>query len=92
MSTIVKKEALGVDGAEEVLVAVGQMRRAAESLQVFVVGIHVEEVDREVGAEQEPAAELHPVGAFVDERLQVPVVPVPGTISEIGIDAVVGVM
>ena len=91
VSTIVKKEAFGVDGAEEVLVAVGQMRRAAESLQVFVVGIHVEEVDREVGAEQESAAELLPVGAFVDERFQMPVVPVPGAVCEIGIDAVVAV-
>jgi len=36
LSTIVKKEFLGVDGAEEVLVAVGEMRRAAEILLVFV--------------------------------------------------------
>ena len=35
-STLVKKEALGVDGAEKVLFAVGEMRRAAEALQVFV--------------------------------------------------------
>jgi hypothetical protein len=54
VSTIVKKEALGVDGAEEVLVAVGQMRRAVEALQVFVVGVDVEKVDREVGAGKDP--------------------------------------
>jgi hypothetical protein len=35
-SSGLKKEFLGVNGAEEVLVAVGEMRRAAEVLQVFV--------------------------------------------------------
>jgi len=85
----VKKEAFGVDGAEKVFVAVGEMRRAVEALQVFVVGVDVEKVDREVGAEKDSAAELLPVRAFVDERLQGPVVPVPGTIREVGIDAVV---
>jgi hypothetical protein len=60
-----KKELLGVDGAEEFLVAVSEMRRAAEALQLFVAGIPVEKVDREVGAEKDPAAEFLPVVAIV---------------------------
>jgi hypothetical protein len=64
-SSWLKEELLGGDGAEQVFIAVGEMRRATEALQVLVVGIQVEKVDREAGAVKNPAAEFLPVVSFV---------------------------